>query len=475
MEFKSDDLAGALDAYERASAVAKTLPEKCEARLSVARVYSKRQQAKEARNVYRSMIKDCGDAADPFEMRYGLYAAERLITAFNDADSARVYVAGMANRWLSRPELFLVRSLLPAEDSMNPQETRMERVLSLAGEYARVNSLARAGWVAYGKPTWLIRESNSAGTAPLLFVVSAEDLAPPLARFVSEETSESVPLGRGFSGLRVEWLPGRFPPPNETPASLYIAALAFMIGATVLGGYLLLRDVNRDLRTAELRTHFVASVSHELKTPLTAVRMFAETLMLGRVPDERTRTEYLATITNESERLTRLVDNVLDFSKIEQGKKAYHMKPTALADVVRSAARAMQYPLAQSGFSLNVSIDDQLPAIDADADALQQAILNLLSNAMKYSGRASPIELRLAREDGEAIIQVTDHGIGIPQEEQPRIFEKFYRVRSPQTEAVGGTGLGLTLVKHIVEAHRGRVDLRSEVGHGSTFAIRLPL
>src|SRR6185369_12319510 len=140
-----------------------------------------------------------------------------------------------------------------------------------------------------------------------------------------------------------------------------------------------------------------------------------------------------------SERLTRLVDNVLDFSKIEQGKKVYHMKPTALADVVRSAARAMQYPLAQAGFSLSVSIDDQLPAIEADGDALQQAILNLLSNAMKYSGRASPIELRLAREDGEAVIQVTDHGIGISQEEQPHIFEKFYRVQSPQTEAVGGT------------------------------------
>jgi signal transduction histidine kinase len=173
--------------------------------------------------------------------------------------------------------------------------------------------------------------------------------------------------------------------------------------------------------------------------------------MLGRAPDEQTRSEYLATIMNESERLTRLVDNVLDFSKIEQGKKVYHMRPTVLTDVVRSAARAMHYPLAQAGFALQVSMDDQLPAVEADADALQQAILNLLSNAMKYSGPASQIDLRLSRVDSQAVIEVTDRGIGIPPEEQPRVFEKFYRVRSPQTDAVGGTGLGLTLVKHIVE------------------------
>lgn len=243
---------------------------------------------------------------------------------------------------------------------------------------------------------------------------------------------------------------------------------------TVLSGYLLLRGVNRDLQMAEMRSHFVASVSHELKTPLTAIRMFAETLVLGRTANEAARAEYLETIVNESERLTRLVDNVLDFSKIEQGKKIYRMKPTHLPDVIRSAARAMQYPLAQQGFALNVSIDDALPSTPADADALEQAVLNLLSNAMKYSKHSRQIDLTCCRDNGSALIAVTDHGIGIAPEDQQQVFDKFYRVHSTDTDWVAGTGLGLTLVKHIVQAHSGSVDVRSEVGHGSTFTIRIP-
>jgi signal transduction histidine kinase len=250
--------------------------------------------------------------------------------------------------------------------------------------------------------------------------------------------------------------------------------MALILGMTTLGSYLLLRDMNRDLRMAELRTHFVASVSHEIKTPLTAIRMFAETLVLGRTAEARAQTEYLQTIMNESERLTRLVDNVLDFSKLEQGKKIYQMSTTALQDVVRSAARAIEYPLAQQGFTLQVSVDENVPPTAADADALQQAILNLLSNAMKYSGSSREIELSLALEGVDAVIAVTDHGVGIELQEHGRIFEKFYRVRSSETDFVGGTGLGLTLVKHIAEAHRGRVEVRSELGRGSTFAIRIP-
>jgi signal transduction histidine kinase len=226
---------------------------------------------------------------------------------------------------------------------------------------------------------------------------------------------------------------------------------------------------------AEMRSQFVSSVSHELRTPLTAIRMFAETLRMGRSRDERTREEYLETIVNESERLTRLVDNVLDFSRIERGKKTYSMKPAPLEDVVRNAARAVQYPLAQQGFRLNTSVDDGLPPIKADADGLQQAILNLLTNAMKYSGDSREIELRLRRVRGMASIEVTDHGIGIPADEQERIFDKFYRVSTRENQLLPGTGLGLTLVRHVVDAHGGVVKVESAPGRGSTFSIHLPL
>jgi signal transduction histidine kinase len=224
-----------------------------------------------------------------------------------------------------------------------------------------------------------------------------------------------------------------------------------------------------------MRSHFVANVSHELKTPLTAIRMFADTLVLRPSADERMQSEYLHTITNESERLTRLVDNVLEFSKIEQGRKIYHMHTAALPEVVRSAARAMQYPLAQQGFSLQVSIDENVPALRGDPDALEQAILNLLSNAMKYSGGDREIHLTLAASEGEAVISVTDRGLGIPPEDHKRIFEKFYRVRAAETECIAGTGLGLTLVQHIAEAHGGLVNVQSRPGQGSTFSIRIPL
>jgi signal transduction histidine kinase len=247
------------------------------------------------------------------------------------------------------------------------------------------------------------------------------------------------------------------------------------LSVTLFGAYLLWRDVRRELRLAELRSQFVSSVSHELKTPLTAIRMFAETLRMGRPTDQHMQAEYLDTIVNESERLTRLLNNVLDFSKIEQGKKTYNLEPTPLVDVVRKSARAVEYPLAQQGFELRVDVENDLPPVRVDGDALQQAILNLLTNAMKYSGESRELELRLRKLDGQAVIQVTDRGMGIAPEEQSNIFEKFYRAATPENTLIPGTGLGLTLVAHVAKAHGGCVRVQSAPGEGSTFSIHLPM
>jgi signal transduction histidine kinase len=254
-----------------------------------------------------------------------------------------------------------------------------------------------------------------------------------------------------------------------------MAALALALTVALLGGYLLWRDVRRELRMAELRGHFVSSVSHELRTPLTAIRMFAETLRAGRLEQEKTREEYLDTIVSESERLSRLVDNVLDFSRIEQGRKTYRFRSTSLAEVVRAAARAVQYPLANQGFRLNTEVEEDVTMARADPDALEQAVLNLLTNAIKYSGDSREIGLQLRRRDGAAEIQVIDHGIGIPAVEQARIFEKFYRSPTRENELLPGTGLGLTLVEHVARAHGGNVTVESRPGEGSTFSIRIPL
>jgi signal transduction histidine kinase len=181
------------------------------------------------------------------------------------------------------------------------------------------------------------------------------------------------------------------------------------------------------------------------------------------------------TIVNESERLTRLLNNVLDFSRIEHGQKSYRLEPTQLSEVVTAAAKTMQYPLAEQGFDLHMDIDERVPPVEADRDALKQAILNLLTNAMKYSAHSRGIQLRLFPENGNALIQVTDRGIGISAREQSRIFEKFYRAPIRENQSISGTGLGLALVAHIVQGHGGTIQVESSPGAGSTFSIRLPL
>jgi signal transduction histidine kinase len=196
---------------------------------------------------------------------------------------------------------------------------------------------------------------------------------------------------------------------------------------------------------------------------------------MGRARGAEMTGDYLKTIVSESERLGRLVESVLEFSRIEQGRKTYHMQPTHLDDVVCAAARTMEYPLTQLGFTLTIAGDGTAPTFRGDPQALTQAVLNLLSNAMKYSGGARHIEMRTGTRGHEAFVDVVDHGIGIPARDQLRIFERFHRVQSAETAGIAGTGLGLALALHAVEAHRGRITVSSDVGRGSTFSVSIPL
>jgi signal transduction histidine kinase len=203
--------------------------------------------------------------------------------------------------------------------------------------------------------------------------------------------------------------------------------------------------------------------------------MLAETLQMPDMCDAQTHAQYLDTIVGETERLTRLLNNVLDFSKIERGQKSYRMETASLAGALGDAARAMRFPLAEQGFDFHMEISSDVPDMRIDRDAIEQAVINLLSNAMKYSGESRRIDLRLSSENGSARIEVTDQGIGVAPEQRKRIFEKFYRVQTPENHAISGTGLGLALVAHIVDAHGGSVDVDSTVGKGSTFTIRIPI
>jgi signal transduction histidine kinase len=226
---------------------------------------------------------------------------------------------------------------------------------------------------------------------------------------------------------------------------------------------------------ARLKSDFVANVSHDLKTPLSLIRMFGETLELGRAPDEATRREYYAVITRESERLTRLIDNVLDFSRIEGGRRRYDIAPHPVEPLVHDVLEAFRYPLAQRGFKVDLAMAPDLPEALVDPEAVKQALANLVDNAIKYSGEGRRIAVAVRTEGDRVAIEIADEGIGIPPGEAERIFEKFYRIGRSETQGSRGSGVGLALVKHIAEAHGGRVKVESRPGEGSRFTLYVPV
>jgi signal transduction histidine kinase len=254
---------------------------------------------------------------------------------------------------------------------------------------------------------------------------------------------------------------------------IYGTTLALLVAGMVLGVVLVVRDISRERRLSRLRADFVANVTHELKTPLTSIRMFAETLQLGRAASDSERQESLDVIVGETERLTRLINTVLDFSKIERGQKEYRMGDVDVSEVVHSALKTLKYSLEDKGFTLEADIEPGVRAT-ADADALEQAILNLVDNAVKYSGQAKWVRIALWSRDHAVFLRVSDRGIGIPEADERRIFDKFYRSRAANDGDAGGAGLGLTVVQHIVDAHGGRIEVESKVGEGSRFTIVLP-
>lgn len=253
--------------------------------------------------------------------------------------------------------------------------------------------------------------------------------------------------------------------------------LSILMTVALLSGIILaLRAAQRQMRLSQMKTDFVSNVSHELRTPLASIRVFGEFLKMGRVTEEEKIREYGEYIETESRRLTQLVNNILDFSRIESGRKTYDFELTNPCEMVHSTLRTFDVQLKQRGFCVKVKeLESPLPAVFVDAEAIAQALINLLDNAVKYSGTAREIEIRLARENGFVCIGVHDEGIGLSREDQQKVFEKFYRVCTGLVHESRGSGLGLSLVKHIVEAHKGRVTVESEPNRGSTFTIYLPV
>jgi two-component system, OmpR family, phosphate regulon sensor histidine kinase PhoR len=241
------------------------------------------------------------------------------------------------------------------------------------------------------------------------------------------------------------------------------------------GAVIVLHDISELRRLERVRQDFVANVSHEFKTPLTAIQGFAETLLTGALEDEKNNRRFLEIIRDHAVRLGRLTDDLLKLARIEAGKLELEFHRVAIADIIESCATTSLMRASRRNLSLEVNFPPALPPVRGDASLLREVLQNLLDNAVQYTQPGGKITLSASTRDSEAIVTVADTGIGIPQAEKERIFERFYRVDAARSREVGGTGLGLSIAKHIVEAHGGRIWVDSSVGQGSQFHFSIPL
>jgi signal transduction histidine kinase len=249
-------------------------------------------------------------------------------------------------------------------------------------------------------------------------------------------------------------------------------ATFLLLAAMLLGIILTQRDIAREKNLVSLRSNFISNVTHELKTPLTSIRMYAESMMMRRVKSDPDQQKYLSVIVNESERLKRMINNILEFSKMEKARQEYHPVESNLPEILHSAILDMNYWLEKNSFKVKQEIQPEIKAF-VDPDKLYQVFTNLLSNAIKYSGNSKIIYIRLYENHDAVITEVEDEGIGINEADQLKIFEDFYRVEKNESGGIPGTGLGLTVVREIVEAHNGKVRVESKAGKGSKFSVIL--
>jgi signal transduction histidine kinase len=311
------------------------------------------------------------------------------------------------------------------------------------------------------------------GSIPAMFV---DERTFPLVFFDPELVSLSAPEGRKLERWRVRTGYGNQTIPaiidsRARPQQALMGLLAVVMGLSV---FFVARAAAREVRVAELKSNFVSSVSHDLKTPLALIQLFAETLELGRLKNTDRAQEYYRIINSEARKLTRLINNLLDFSKIEAGLRKYTKKPVNLTELTRGVLDSLDSQFRHNQFAVTARLDGDV-WVQIDPEATVQALENLISNAMKYSPEHREIVVAVDQVDGHGVVRVTDRGIGVSPRLQRKIFRKFYRVQHDAGSGPQGTGLGLAIVDHVMRAHDGFVRVESEPGRGSTFTLHFPL
>ncbi len=256
---------------------------------------------------------------------------------------------------------------------------------------------------------------------------------------------------------------------------LYISIFILIMFLMVLGLVFTIFTLNQELRLNKLKSEFISNVSHELKSPLTSIRQMTEMLDQDRVRSEARKKEYYTSMVEQSVHLSHLIDNILDFSRMEDDRKKYRFEEHDLNDLLVRFLEGARERITETGIKIRYTHPDEVPLIQVDKDAILQVFYNLVDNAVKYSGTSKLVEVFLLVNPENLIIRVQDHGMGIPKRDQEKIFERFYRCEEAQAQGIKGSGIGLTIVRRIVEAHHGELTLESTLGAGSTFSVYLPI
>ena len=410
----------------------------------IARVLAKLGRNTESQGAWRQLAASYPDQRDPFHRPYG------IVAAINAGDTRDLYDKISSGRWelaADQAEYFLSQ-LDP--NRTTPYLGQFQFARELNEQFRPPGNLRQGEVYSYTFAGRRIFYADQGDGRISGFALNPDwldrTLRPQIARRLNLNDATQRDL-RVYGGA--------------------IAAVLLILSAGVA---LLWRDLSRETSLNRLRAEFVSSVSHELKTPITLIRLYGETLLRGI--DEQHREDFYRVIMRESVRLGRLVEGILRFSRVERGDQVYNFEHGDLAPVVMRIVDDYREYLERSGFRLERVLPESAPPVRFDAAALSQAVVNLLDNAVKYSGDSRDIAVRMAAQNGHVTVEVEDHGIGISPADREKIFERFFRVTNGS--GTGGYGLGLFLVRHIMEAHGGRAEVESQPGRGSRFRLVFP-
>lgn len=514
-------------AWRRVEAVSGTTAFGGEARLGVARALADAGRLAEAGRVVGDLVSDLGSERDPRGFRYGHLAfleLARFRLARNDpadAETARSILQDLVDTLLQEPwivgseaEPAVVRRALKELGALSTPDWLAERRSRLAERQAQlrwahgVRNELELVYVRLPEGTfrYVGGGPDSPGVWAILqwrdqlyaFSFSVEALLAEL-RAVAQRTSELDPdlqvkvvTADVVPGNAMAWrslgpaLPGAsvFVVPKDPEGlqravgwrrTVRLAVVLTAVFVSAVGALWVARLVVLERETARQRAEFAANVSHELRSPITQIRLKGEALLLGLAEEGPDTVAHHEAIVREAERLSRLVDDVLDFAAIERGVKKYHLRPEDPAAVVRSAIESSRAELTRLGMEIELALDEDLPRLLLDRDAMGQVLTNLLSNAGKYAHEGKWVGVSARRAEPHVVVTVADRGIGIAAHELPKVFDDFFRSTDPRVRRTKGTGIGLAIVRYIVEAHGGTITVHSEPGRGARFVVQLPI